>query len=151
MSFKRLPNLSEILQYKNVKVIRTFQKLHKIDNSEAELIFEDMLRWLWLCKMHDSKLKKNPNITPTKLDLYSPMKEIDEMWHSFILYTKDYEFFCKKYLGTFIHHEPNISISDFDTVEKNVVDVQTLMETLHFILENLGDLVLIRWFRKHET
>ncbi|HEY9405378.1 MAG TPA: hypothetical protein VIQ24_22195 [Pyrinomonadaceae bacterium] len=31
---------------------------------------------------------------------------IDRMWHTFLLFTKDYKTFCEVYLGMFINHEP---------------------------------------------
>jgi hypothetical protein len=33
---------------------------------------------------------------------------IDEGWHEFIMYTRDYSDFCQKFFGRYIHHQPNI-------------------------------------------
>jgi len=33
---------------------------------------------------------------------------VDEVWHTFILFTKEYADFCNKVMGKFIHHEPNV-------------------------------------------
>jgi hypothetical protein len=33
-------------------------------------------------------------------------ESIDSMWHTFLLFTKDYRTFCIDYLGKFIEHEP---------------------------------------------
>lgn len=38
---------------------------------------------------------------------------VDELWHSFLMFTEDYERFCTKVAGAFIHHAPN----DEDTPE----------------------------------
>ena len=38
--------------------------------------------------------------------------EVDEIWHQFILYTRDYQKFCNDYLGEFLHHIPSIKTSD---------------------------------------
>lgn len=35
--------------------------------------------------------------------------EVDEVWHSFILFTREYEEFCRKISGRMIHHRPNTS------------------------------------------
>ncbi len=35
-----------------------------------------------------------------------PSKEVDELWHTFILFTADYREFCYKYLGQFLDHVP---------------------------------------------
>ena len=35
-----------------------------------------------------------------------PSQEIDKIWHSHILHTKDYAEFCNAVAGQFIHHNP---------------------------------------------
>lgn len=35
-----------------------------------------------------------------------PSPLVDEFWHQFILYTRDYAEFCEKHFGRFIHHDP---------------------------------------------
>lgn len=37
---------------------------------------------------------------------------IDELWHTFIIFTKDYENFCHQVAGRFIHHVPLVSEED---------------------------------------
>jgi hypothetical protein len=34
---------------------------------------------------------------------------IDEIWHTFILFTNEYRKFCETIIGEYIHHEPNVS------------------------------------------
>ncbi|SIN35295.1 Uncharacterized conserved protein [Mycobacteroides abscessus subsp. abscessus] len=41
----------------------------------------------------------------------APSLPVDQMWHSFILFTKDYADFCSK-VGGFIHHRPLPSTSE---------------------------------------
>ncbi|MGI0036892.1 MAG: glycine-rich domain-containing protein [Nitrososphaera sp.] len=41
-------------------------------------------------------------------------EEIDEIWHTFILFTKEYQEFCKMLVGEYIHHEPNVPADDVD-------------------------------------
>ena len=33
---------------------------------------------------------------------------IDEVWHQFILFTRDYHKFCDDFIGRYFHHDPNI-------------------------------------------
>lgn len=35
-----------------------------------------------------------------------PSQAVDVVWHEFILFTRDYEVFCSKALGQFLHHTP---------------------------------------------
>lgn len=36
-------------------------------------------------------------------------EEVDEVWHNFILFTKEYAKFCQECFGKFVHHAPNTS------------------------------------------
>lgn len=39
-----------------------------------------------------------------------PSKAVDDLWHEFILYTRDYEQFCKRAFGRFMHHTPAVAM-----------------------------------------
>jgi hypothetical protein len=36
----------------------------------------------------------------------SPPPRVDDAWHTFILFTRDYADYCDRRFGRFIHHEP---------------------------------------------
>jgi hypothetical protein len=40
-----------------------------------------------------------------------PSQEVDELWHEFILYTRDYDHFCRHAFGGFLHHTPAVILS----------------------------------------
>jgi len=40
-----------------------------------------------------------------------PSQVVDDLWHEFILYTKNYEHFCKAAFGRFLHHTPAVVMS----------------------------------------
>jgi hypothetical protein len=40
-----------------------------------------------------------------------PSQAADELWHEFILYTKDYSQFCDRAFGSFLHHTPAVVLS----------------------------------------
>jgi hypothetical protein len=40
-----------------------------------------------------------------------PSQVADELWHEFILYTREYERFCRKAFGQFLHHTPAVVLS----------------------------------------
>jgi hypothetical protein len=37
---------------------------------------------------------------------HAPTKPIDEYWHTFILFTREYTNFCRTVAGAYIHHKP---------------------------------------------
>jgi hypothetical protein len=84
---------ARFLDYRNKRVIKRYVKEHSIDEATAEKIFCEMLKFLYICT------KLPSSCSP-------PSREIDDMWHSFILHTPDYFAFCGTYVGRFLHHDP---------------------------------------------
>jgi hypothetical protein len=39
-----------------------------------------------------------------------PSQVVDDLWHEFILYTRDYDQFCAKAFGKFLHHTPAVAL-----------------------------------------
>jgi hypothetical protein len=35
-------------------------------------------------------------------------KDVDEVWHTFILFTRDYADCCKEVFGSYLHHQPGV-------------------------------------------
>lgn len=40
-----------------------------------------------------------------------PSQVVDDLWHEFILYTKNYQHFCQHAFGRFLHHTPAVVLS----------------------------------------
>lgn len=40
-----------------------------------------------------------------------PSQVTDDLWHELILYTKDYDAFCRRAFGRFLHHSPAVVLS----------------------------------------
>jgi len=40
-----------------------------------------------------------------------PSQVADDLWHEFILYTRNYQAFCRKAFGKFLHHTPAVALS----------------------------------------
>jgi hypothetical protein len=38
-----------------------------------------------------------------------PSQEVDDIWHAFLLFTREYAAFCRKTVGSFVHHIPTTS------------------------------------------
>ena len=41
-----------------------------------------------------------------------PSQVVDELWHEFILFTKNYDAFCRQAFGKFLHHTPAVELTD---------------------------------------
>src|SRR5262245_2003571 len=99
-----LCTLEEILEYKNPAVIRRFQKEHPDKSHRAENIFADLMRFFWGTKKHlldRTDQPKNEDLNFFFL-MDEDMREIDQMWHVFLLYTRDYTDYCQRYFGEYL-------------------------------------------------
>jgi hypothetical protein len=139
--------LNEILTYEHPAVVNRFKKEHPEFQDRAETIFKDLIRFFWASELHE-KLKSSQ---PDNKDLDfvfimdEEMRRIDQIWHIFLLYTKDYEDFCQKYFGQFIHHLPDIVPN---MPQDPIAFEDNLSKFLHFTYENLGEGTVRRWFNE---
>lgn len=93
-----MKSLNHVLGYKNPNVIKKHASENGLPYEEAEKHFEECIKFLYICTLTDQSL--------------SPSKDLDKIWHTFILFTKDYQLFCHNYLGKFIHHVPDAEVTE---------------------------------------
>ncbi len=65
-----------------------------LSKETAEMIMDGALGFLKLCADHPG-------------NGFAPSKMVDIGWHTFLMYTKEYQEFCQRVAGRFIHHAPN--------------------------------------------
>lgn len=65
----------------------------------------------------------------TKVMKQVPMfsKDVDEVWHQMLMFTRSYESFCQSFAGEMIHHEPNLSGEDSPNIRFHFDLMYTLM------------------------
>jgi hypothetical protein len=138
-------SLEEVLSYQHPAVVRRFQKEYSENSPQAEQIFSDLLMFFWASKKHSLELQNNPENENLNFlfIMDDEMKSIDQMWHIFLLYTKDYMDFCERYFGEYLHHLPDIvpgfKEGEFDA-ESN------LCKFLSYVFDHLGEETVKRWF-----
>src|SRR5262245_15022848 len=90
-------SLEEALDYENEDVIHRFRTLYDMEFHEAEDIFHETKKWLWLIRQPDSP----------PLAIVDGMLILDEMWHNFVLFTREYATYCHERFGRYLHHAPS--------------------------------------------
>jgi hypothetical protein len=81
--------------YKNDALVTKFSHEKGVDRERANQLFEETKSFL-------------VRAASVRAPIEPPSREVDAMWHTFILFTKDYLVFCRNYLGTFVHHVPHV-------------------------------------------
>lgn len=143
-----LPELDHLLKYHHEPVIQAFVRNLNMPESQAKELFQDMLIYLWISTKHALDKKANPDDPALDFSfvMHEEMRQIDEMWHQFILYTRSYSDFCQHYFGQFIHHEPDIALGSAPEEKQFSEDME---KYLLYIIDNLGEEILYRWFGQH--
>jgi hypothetical protein len=136
-------SLSHVMAYRNHAVIRRFQRTYGVRRDHAEKLFEQLKQWLYLAAK--SQLEQGaPDVFMT-----ARLSELDEMWHTFLLFTQDYEDFCHRRLGTFVHHIPEELVSDAagtTSEEYPELDEERARALYGYIYDHLGEQTLREWF-----
>lgn len=91
---QEMASLEQVLAYRNEEVVKRIARELETTIEDAQGIFTDTLQFLYICAVQG----RNQRL--------SPPRRIDEGWHEFILFTKDYAGFCRQYFGKFLHHTP---------------------------------------------
>jgi hypothetical protein len=107
--------VSEVLGYRNDRLLQRYATDNEATIEEAQRAFEALKQFMVICA-----IKPGRKITS---------EPIDRMWHSFLLFTKDYQNFCGNYLGRFVHHQP------FETASPS-----TYLDTRAFTAKYFGGL-----------
>lgn len=130
--------LCTVLAHDNAAVRRKFRSLYSLSEEESRAVFSEMLKWLWLCC---SKEHARDEVVRTmrQFVIHESMVILDEMWHVFILHTREYEAFCMEHFGRFIHHSPGTP--GFSPFSEQDVRLQ-----LGYIAEVLGEDTLRTWY-----
>lgn len=141
-----LPDINHLIRYENNKVISRYNQDFPHAKMRADDALTELMKFVWLCCKHKSDRNDNPenNVLNFSCMIHPEMVDIDNMWHTFLLFTKDYHQFCNDYLdGNFFHHEPVI---DTDNPMSDETYEQELTRYLSYIYDNLGEDTLMTWF-----
>lgn len=142
-------DIDRVLAYQNEDLITKFRKEWNVTQEEAEDIFYETKKFLYLAARCQTEC--------FNISVYEQMQVIDEMWHTFVLFTDRYHHFCDEYLGGFLHHFPftremlrseikhiTAMNSDFETYKQQAYHNQILK-----IKELLGEETVIKWYGEY--
>jgi hypothetical protein len=135
----------DALECKNEEnIIAGFMDRYDVLHEEALEIFEETKKWLFLAAQ----------IEDDRLFIDQPLLIIDEMWHTFILHTKQYYNFCFSNFKKLIHHLPTLPQEKeaynlaFETNPAQMMKKHENMMKKQFslIYDHLGSDTLLKWY-----
>lgn len=84
--------LNRVMSYRFQPLIDRLVEKKGLKRTEAEELYRDLMRFMFLCG--------------TRSEVLAPSERIDLAWHEFLLFTKQYQEFCSRMFGFFVHHKP---------------------------------------------
>lgn len=90
----KLKPREEVTAYTFPSLVKRMEKELGLKHEDAEMLFVDLIRFLYLCALWKGK------------KAFYPPPMIDQAWHEFVVHTMDYYKFCQVNFGFFLHHVP---------------------------------------------
>ncbi len=90
--------IKNIMNYPMTYIVKRCQKDHNYSDEDMVILERELKRYFAL------------SVAKTKNDLGNGMysKDVDNLWHTFILFTIEYAEFCNKNFNSFKHHIPEL-------------------------------------------
>lgn len=79
---------------------RVLKRYPHLTDDQLDLVFRALRDYFHLCRKARRRL------------LAMPSQVVDVAWHEFILFTRNYQAFCSRSLGRFLHHTPSEAMAD---------------------------------------
>ncbi|MDR7211437.1 hypothetical protein [Flavobacterium piscis] len=136
--------LENMLLYSNEDIISRFRDMYNVDEDEAQDLFKETRKFLFICQLKGIFIPDDLLI-------------LDEMWHNFILFTKEYHSFCGKHFGRYFHHLPASKKEKEEHKIKNEANpdatmteyLQKMEHLMSTTYDYLGEETVIKWFTEY--
>lgn len=139
-------SLDDVLAYSCPDVVDSFLETYAIPREEAEELFLDVKRYLWLRGVGEER--------GVKVYMSPSLLLMDEMWHTFMLFSPQYSDFCDRFFGHYLHHRPTTVREKAKMREEYENDPAQFNETvradlrsmIELVVDELGGEIARRWF-----
>lgn len=141
--------LEAALAYRNDHVVADFCTKYDVSEAEARELFEDVKRWVWACAVADER--------GISLMIDGRLLVLDHMWHTFVLFTRDYHAFCHAIAGRYIHHLPTTrdeaarerAEADADFGAYRATRTRERQRQYELLYDLLGEETVRRWYLEY--
>lgn len=87
---------------------RVKERYPHLNEEQLDRIFEALRDYFYICNLARRRM------------VAMPSQAVDEAWHTFILFTREYRNYCHKALGRFLHHTPVEAMSSPTIAQQSI-------------------------------
>jgi hypothetical protein len=144
-------SLAQALAYRNDQILHKFRERWDVSHEEADELFEETKKWLWL----QVAARQRPEAPPLAMTVALAM--VDEMLHTFILFTREYIQYCDDNYGVYLHHTPmtkkekDAKLAWFKSAPEQMLahEAEFLSRMYAFTYDLLGEETVTRWYAQY--
>jgi hypothetical protein len=144
-------SLEQALAYRNDQILHKFQERWNVSFEEADELFEETKKWLWL----QAAARHVPDAPPLAMTV--ALAIVDEMLHTFILFTREYIQYCDDNYGVYLHHTPmtkkekDAKLAWFKSAPEQMLahEADFLSGMYAFTYDLLGEQTVQRWYAEY--
>jgi len=144
-------SLEQALAYRNDQILHKFRERWDVSLEEADELFEETKKWLWL----QVAARHHPDSPPLAMTVALAM--VDEMLHTFILFTREYIQYCDENYGVYLHHTPmtkkekDARLAWFKSAPDQMLahEADFLSGMYAFTYDLLGEETVKRWYAEY--
>jgi hypothetical protein len=147
----RLCSLQQALAYRNDQILYKFQERWDVSQEEAAELFDETKKWLWV----QVAARHHPGAPPLAMTVALAM--VDEMLHTFILFTREYARYCDENYGAYLHHTPmtkkdkDAKLDWFRRAPEEMLAAESafLSNMYSFTYELMGEQTVMKWYSEY--
>lgn len=146
--------LEQVLIFEAPKTLKTHRDKTGYSEERVFTLFRQVKRWLWACASRSrDQIAGKP--VPKTLVITPELKELDELWHTFMECKEEYSEFCIQNFGYEVQHFPlcETELESFrelrqrDPGEARRLRREQLRPQLEYLYDLLGPEVLKAWYK----
>jgi hypothetical protein len=145
-SRRRSCPLDQAVAYRNAEVVARFCEAWDVPRADANKVFDDLKRYLWMCAQLEG-------------ETVSPIPIVDEMWHTFLMFTIDYRTWSERCFGRVIEHVPASSrakrvaaqLARRSPARARAQAEKRLAAEVSTVYDLLGERTVRRWYVAYAT
>jgi hypothetical protein len=137
--------MARALAYRNPDVPAKFRERWAVSADEADELFTECKRVLFVKYVSEDRGRH--------FVLDHALRAVDEMWHTFLLFTEEYAAYCDRVFGRFLHHHPTTPADHErarEELRSNPDAVRRVTEKSvwqwRLVTELAGEATLLKWY-----
>lgn len=144
---RKLPSLDELLAYRHHDVLLRYANDFSCNKLSAEQAFHELMKFLWIAqKLQLERDSNQSSVLDFSAAVFYSMREIDDMWHTFILFTHDYTAFSQQFFGDYLHHQPSTDAEKAAIRSDLAQFLKRTEKWIAYIYDHFGEETVRLWF-----